>query len=80
MLVLKKHAHGIQPAALPAVGFLDELKERGQLNPETKILAVGYGSPCDFPPSTPVDEPHNRELVFSEYRGFNHRWLTLSMN
>ena len=82
LLVLEDVPTGIAPAALPPVGFLDALKEAGQLNPETKLLAVGYGCRATFRPSTPVGirEPHNRELVFSEYRGFNHRCLTLSMN
>jgi hypothetical protein len=79
LLVLKKPSR-IEPAALPPVGFLDELKRAGQLQPDTKILAVGYGSQATFPPPTPVFEPHNRELVFSEYRGFNDTCLTVSMN
>jgi hypothetical protein len=79
LLVLKKPSR-IEPAALPPVGFLDELKRAGQLQPDTKILAVGYGSHATFRPSTPVFEPHNRELVFSEYRGFNDTCLTVSMN
>ena len=70
-LIVLEEAPDIGPAALPPVGFLDELKRAGQLKPDTKILSVGYGSQATFRPSTPVYEPHNRELVFSEYRGFN---------
>ena len=40
----------ITPVALPPVGFLDALKRSGQLNPETKFLAVGYGSHASFSP------------------------------
>jgi hypothetical protein len=82
LLVLEDVPSGIEPAALPPVGFLDELKREDQLGPDTKILAVGYGSRATFRPSTPVGigEPHHREMVYSEYRGFNHTCLTLSMN
>jgi hypothetical protein len=82
LLVLEEVPSGIEPAELPPLGFLDELKLEDQLGPDTKILAVGYGSRAIFRPSTPigVEEPHNREMVYSEYRGFNHTCLTLSMN
>jgi hypothetical protein len=82
LLVLEEGPSDIEPAALPSVGFLDELKREGQLGPDTKILAVGYGSRTTFRPSTPIGigEPHNRELVLSEYRGFNHTCLSVSMN
>jgi len=80
LLVLEEVPSDIEPAALPPVGLLDELKRAGQLSPNTKILSVGYGSRATFRPSVPVYEPHNRELVFGEYRGFNHTCLTFSMN
>ena len=80
VLILKEEVTDIEPAALPTVGILDELKRAGELKPETKILSVGYGTHETFPPPTVVEEPHNRELVFSEYRGINQRWLLLSMN
>jgi hypothetical protein len=80
LVVLAEVPTGIVPAALPTVGFLDELKRAGELKTETKILSVGYGTHETFPPPTVVDEPHNRELVFSDYRGVNQRWLLLSMN
>ncbi len=70
----------IEPAALPTAGCLDELKSAGELNPDTKFLSVGYGSGATFAPPGPVYVPHNRELATSEYRGFNQRWLTLSVN
>jgi hypothetical protein len=79
-LIVLEEATDIAPAALPTVGFLDELKGARELNPETRILSVGYGSHETFPPPTVVTEPHNRELVFSDYRGINKRWLLLSMN
>jgi hypothetical protein len=80
VVILDEEVTDIEPAALPTVGFLDELKRARELKPETKILSVGYGTHETFPPPTVVEEPHSRELVFSDYRGINKRWLLLSMN
>ena len=55
----------IEPARLAPLGLLDDLKRAGQLGPDTKFLAVGYGCHATLRPSTPVYEPHNRELVLS---------------
>ncbi len=81
-LIVLETPSDIEPAALPPMGFLDVLKEAKQLNPETKLLAVGFGCRATFRPSTPVGrwEPHNREWVFSEYRGLDPRCLTMSVN
>lgn len=79
-VVVLEEATNITPEALPAVGFLDELKKARQLEPETKILSVGYGSRATFAPPGPVYDAHNREIVFDEYRGLNDRWLHLSKN
>jgi hypothetical protein len=79
VLVLEE-ATDIESAALPSVGFLDELKRAQELNRDSKFVAVGFGSGATFAPPGPVDVPHNRELVTSEYLGLNQRWLNLSMN
>jgi hypothetical protein len=79
-VVVLEEATDITPEVLPTVGFLDGLKKAKQLEPETKILSVGYGSRATFAPPGPLYDPHNRELVFGEYRGLNNRWLHLSKN
>jgi hypothetical protein len=79
-VIILEEATDILPVALPTVGLLDELKKAKRLEPETKILGVGYGAHATFAPPGPVYDPHNRELVFGEYRGLNERWLHLSKN
>lgn len=79
LLVLEAPS-SLTPAALPPAGFLNALKRSKQLTPETRILAVGYGTRAQFPVPFPIYGIHDRELVESGYLALNHSWLTVSMN
>ena len=81
-LILAEPVTNIQPAILPAEGFLDDLKadgilkERGQ---RAKFTMVGYGGSLEWPPPQIYYDDY-RQFAESEYRALLKSWLRLSQN
>jgi Trypsin len=73
---------GIEPATLPALGFLDQLLSNGKLKEhgeKAKFTLVGYGATLDWPPPDIYYEDQ-RQFAQSEYRALLKSWLRLSQN
>lgn len=88
LFILEKAAKSITPATLPSMGFLDDLKNAGQLvaGPEgTEFTVVGYGWGLDWPPPEPVypispDGIALRNMALTGYQGLNESWLIATQN
>ena len=81
-LVLAEPAEGIEPANLPAPGFLNELKQEGVLregSEEAKFTVVGYGATLDWPPPDTYYED-KRQSAESEFQALLKSWLLMSQN
>jgi hypothetical protein len=83
VLILERPVEGITPAALPPLGFLDALKDAGQLiaGPDgTKFTVVGYGSRLNAPPPQEVPSDGLRRVAQSAFRSLVPEWLFLSQD
>lgn len=72
----------IEPANLPPLGFLDQLREEGKLNQgktKAKFTLVGYGGTLHWPPPE-VTYEDQRQFAVSEYRALLKAWLRMSQN
>jgi hypothetical protein len=83
-LILAEPVTDIEPANLPPLGFLDELKAEGLLKSRgakerAKFTMVGYGATLYFPPPEIVYEDQ-RQFALSEYRTLLKSWLRVSQN
>jgi len=83
-IILKDPVKSLAPAPLPAAGFLDGLKQAGQLQsgPDgTRFTVVGYGWVVDWPPPQPNEwENRTRNVTQPGYLGLNDGWLHLAQN
>lgn len=81
VVVFDKPIRGINPAALPSLGLLDQLQADGSLKSAT-FTSVGYGS------LAPVNGPGGKEYLYTDTRNqvsgsfnsLNNAWLRLSQN
>ncbi len=81
-LILAEPVTGIEPANLPALGFLDQLQAQGKLNQgktKAKFTLVGYGGTLDWPPPE-ITYEDMRQYSVSEYRALLKAWLRMSQN
>jgi hypothetical protein len=81
-LVLAQPADGIDPAALPYEGFLDDLKSEGLLRNGPNgagFVLVGYGGTLEWPPPEITYDDYRRVAV-SEYKSLPGPWLHMSQN
>ena len=81
-LILRKPIKRIEPAMLPELGKLDELKNEGVLGsgPDRgKFIVVGFGASLEWPPPV-INYYFIRQYAESEYRGLLPAWLNLSQN
>jgi len=73
---------GIEPAALPPVGFLDQLRNEGKLRQgknEADFVLVGYGGTLAWPPPEITYEDY-RQYAESEFQALLKAWLRMSQN
>ncbi|MCI0682296.1 MAG: trypsin-like serine protease [Gemmataceae bacterium] len=83
VLILKHPVTGLTPATLAPLGFLDALKDAGQLRtgPDaTKFTVVGYGAQLDVPPPEIVPPDGLRRVAQSAFRSLSQDWLFLAQN
>ena len=75
-IILTQPAQGVEPAALPALGMLDELKGAGEFQPtEAAFTIAGYGR---FDPALPPDG--QRRFAPTGYLALTPDWLILDTN
>lgn len=85
LLILETPAVGVPLATLPVEGFLDHLRETGQLrikdNGPTRAMftVVGYGATNGWPPPNYFYEDF-RQYAESQYQTLLKVWLRLSQN
>ena len=82
ILVLADAVDGIEPAILPTVGLLDELKKDGALRTKSQgapLIVAGYGGVLDWPPPSITYEDQRRYAV-SEYRALVPAQLHMDQN
>jgi len=85
-IILRRPVRKLTPEPLPAEGFLESLKNAGQLlagAEGTRFTVVGYGMRVDWPPPEPswwADECPQRNAAESGYLGLNVGWLFLNQN
>jgi hypothetical protein len=82
VLVLAEPVTTIAPANLPHEGFLNDLREAGELKQgkkRAKFTLVGYGATLDWPPPDIYYEDQ-RQFAVSEYRALLKAWLRMSQN
>jgi len=82
-LILSASVEDLEPAILPASGFLDELKATGKLRrgpKRAKFLVVGYGSSLVWPPPQIIPSDGARYMAESGYLAKNASWLFMSQN
>ena len=88
VLVLKDPVESVAPATLPTAGFLDVLKQAGELEAGpggTEFTVVGYGWGLDWPPPQDIypisaDGKALRNAAQTGYRGLDESWLIASQN
>ena len=81
-LILAEPYTDVEPAVLPAVGFLDQLKADGKLKERgqrAKFTMVGYGGTLAWPPPE-ITYEDQRQFAESEYRALLKTWLRISQN
>jgi secreted trypsin-like serine protease len=82
VLILAEPVEGITPATLPEEGYLDQLRDEGQLNQgktKAKFTLVGYGGTLSWPPPQ-VSYEDQRQSSVSEFRALLKAWLRMSQN
>lgn len=79
ILILSKPVHKIKSAKLAPVGFLDDLRNNGELGQGTTFTAVGYGVNLTWPPPV-ISYPDTRSYTESGFQALLGRWLLLSQN
>ncbi len=82
LLVLAEPVVGIQPAALPYAGFLDDLKKEGLLRSGPQgapLTVVGYGGTLAWPPPE-ISYDDYRQVAYSEYTSLTKPWVHMSQN
>ena len=82
VLILKKPAKRLTPAALPEEGFLDQLLAEGKLREGSdgaEFTVVGYGGLLDWPPPE-ISYDDQRRFAESEYQTLLKVWLRMSQN
>ena len=82
VLILAQPVEGITPANLPEEGFLDELRDAGELREgkeEADFVVVGYGGTLDWPPPE-ITYEDMRQYAESEYQALLNAWLRMSQN
>jgi hypothetical protein len=84
ILDLEAEPLDIEPAQLPPLGLLDDLKKNKQLRQGangTDFAVVGYGAGLDWPPpETIVSDNPERQVAESGYRSLLPAWLQMSQN
>lgn len=80
VFVLEDPVEGINPASLPPIGFLDDLKSANLLKDMTFTM-VGYGGMMtSWHPPVFIPGDGQRWVAESDYRGLMVDWLTLAGN
>lgn len=82
VLILKEPVTDREPAKLPELGLLDQLKEQKKLREgadEEDFVVVGYGGTLDWPPPE-VTYEDERKFAESEYQALLPAWLRMSSN
>jgi len=82
VLILRKRVKRMEPAMLPGLGKLNELKSEGAFGtgPDRgKFIVVGFGATLEWPPPV-INYPFIRQYVESGYRALLPAWLNLSQN
>jgi hypothetical protein len=82
VVLLDKQPDGIDPATLPTLGLLDQLKADHQLD-DLQYTAVGYGDTRDTNRTGKQAITYSkfiRRYSVGEYRALSEAWLTLSGN
>lgn len=83
LLILEEPVTDIVPATLPQEGFLDNLRNAGELfkgSDRAQFTVVGFGATMTWPPPVIDLLPHPRRKAWSEYRTLLKAWLNLSQN
>jgi secreted trypsin-like serine protease len=82
LLVLQNPVSDIDPAALPTLGFLNNVREEGLLGAgrnAAKFTVVGYGATLDWPPpEIQFTLPPIRRIAESQYSALLAAWLRVS--
>lgn len=80
-VIILDESPGIEPATLPTLGLLDELKADGVLN-NTLFTAVGYGAIRETNRTgfQGILDNLDRNRVEQEFLSLTKSWMTLSMN
>ena len=82
-LVLGEPVTDITPATLAPAGYLDQLKDSGQLQggvQQAEFTVVGYGSFLEWPPPQIILPNRTRYVAQSGFLAFDDSWLFLSQN
>jgi secreted trypsin-like serine protease len=81
-LILAEPVTDIEPAQLPAAGFLDELRAANLLRDKSQgamITLVGYGGTLAWPPPE-ITYEDLRQVAYSEYKSLTPVWLHMSQS
>ncbi len=83
-IILAEPVAGITPEPLPTAGFLDYLKEAGQLQSGpngTMLTPVGYGMLLDFPPpESYLADVFMRNTAQCGYLALHESWMIMAQN
>jgi hypothetical protein len=82
VVILEEAVTDVGLANLPYEGFLDDLREAGDLNQgkeKARFTLVGYGGTLDWPPPV-ISYDLMRRFSVSEHRALLKAWLRMSQN
>jgi secreted trypsin-like serine protease len=82
VVVFDKPIHGIQPATIATEGYLDELRDSGQLTQDTEFISVGYGD-TEFTnaPGGPTNQHlETRMYAVGRFNALGPGYLRLTQN
>jgi secreted trypsin-like serine protease len=82
VVIFDRPIRGIEPAELPTLGLLDEMKADGTLNQSTQFTSVGYGSIqyTTAPGGPKTSYPDARYFSVGSFNALGPGYLRLSQN
>ena len=80
VLILEEPVESVEPASLPPLHYLDLLKGEKQLDADTLLTVVGYGSLLNWPPPEVVFVDGPRRVTQSRYLALNSSYLFMLQN
>jgi secreted trypsin-like serine protease len=82
VVIFDRPIRGIEPAELPTLGLLDEMRAAGTLNQSTQFTSVGYGS-IEYTPAPSGQQtsyPDARFFSVGSFNALGPGYLRLSQN